>query len=97
MTSQISLWRREQLTEFGYLPPENELNLKSEFLCQNNLLCSLCPESLSSTPMSISARREQFFHFPNFEKSRSQKSSSNPLTDQFCYKTKTRSYKIWAS
>ena len=73
---KISLWRREQVIEFGYLTPENGFKFyKNEFLCS---------ESFSSTqnwpPMSISAifkQRKFFLIFKIFETFRWEKSSSN--------------------
>ena len=73
---KITLWRRERVIKFGYLPPENEFNFrKSEFLC---------PESFFSTqnwlPLSISAivKQRKIFHFQNFRDVSMRKEQQQP-------------------
>ena len=72
-----SLRRREQVINFGYLPPENKFNFKKkEFLC---------PESFCSTQnwpphvnVSNFQAEENVFILKIFGTSRWEKSSSNP-------------------
>ena len=79
---KIFLWRRERVIQFGYLLPENGFNFKKvTFYVQ---IRSFRPKIDPQVNFSNFQAEENFFIFKIFGTSRWQKSSSNPLTDQFC-------------
>ena len=104
---KISLWKRERVIEFGYLPPENGFNLKKvSFMSRIDLL------DQTLTPMSISAifKQRKIFSFPKFLRRLDEKRAAAtpppppppPQSISFAkiwsedvLKIKTKSHKIW--
>ena len=80
---KVSLGKREQVIEFGYLPPENGFNfLKMSFYVQNRF-----SRPKIDHPMSISAifKHRKIFSFSKFLEHLDEKTgAATPLIDQFC-------------
>ena len=75
------LWSREWVTEFNYLPPENELNLKRWAFMSRIVI-----HDPKLTPMSISAisNQKKIFSFPKLLRRLDEKKAGATSIDQFC-------------